>query len=58
MTFRAPVRDITHALVDLAGVGALMGSEHFPDFDADTLQAVLEGGASLADDVIDRKSVV
>jgi 3-(methylthio)propanoyl-CoA dehydrogenase len=52
MTFRAPVRDITHALVDLAGVGALMGSEHFPDFDADTLQAVLEGGASLADDVI------
>ena len=52
MTFRAPVDDLAFCLTEVAGAGALMGEGGFPEFDADILAAVLEAGASLADEVL------
>jgi alkylation response protein AidB-like acyl-CoA dehydrogenase len=52
MSFRAPTRDIIFSLTGAAGFSALSGVKAFADVDLDTVQAVLEGAASLADDVL------
>jgi len=49
MTFKAPVRDLRFAL-ESAGFGAL--AKHFPEVDAETVTAVLEGAGALAADVL------
>jgi alkylation response protein AidB-like acyl-CoA dehydrogenase len=49
VSYRAPVRDIRHAL-ELAGFSSL--SPQFPDCDAETLTAVLEAGSIFARDVL------
>ena len=47
MSFRAPVRDLGFTLMEVAGLGRL------PDApDADTVEAVLQGAADLADNVL------
>jgi alkylation response protein AidB-like acyl-CoA dehydrogenase len=51
MTWRAPVSELTFALNDIVGVQVLEGTDAFPDFDADTLAAVLEAGGKLAEDI-------
>ena len=48
MTYTPPIRDLTFALIDVAGAGALRAS--FAQFDADTISAVLETAGSLAAD--------
>lgn len=50
MTYAAPMKDIRFALEHCAGFGRL--SEGFPDLDGGVLEAVLEGGAALAGDVL------
>jgi len=50
MTYRAPVRDIAFSLRHAAGFDRL--SDAFPDADADTVQAVLEGASALAGDIL------
>jgi alkylation response protein AidB-like acyl-CoA dehydrogenase len=52
MTFRAPVEDLAFSLVAVAGADRLMGEGGFPEFDADTMRAVLEAGGQFADDVL------
>jgi alkylation response protein AidB-like acyl-CoA dehydrogenase len=52
MTFRAPVDDLAFSLLAVAGADRLMGEGGFPEFDADTLRAVLEAGGLLADQVL------
>ncbi|MGA2951236.1 MAG: acyl-CoA dehydrogenase [Caulobacteraceae bacterium] len=49
MTFKAPVRDLRFAL-ESAGFGTL--AKHFPEVDAETVTAVLEGAGALAADVL------
>ena len=48
--FLAPVKDLAFAL-EVVGLPAL-AADHFPDADADTVTAVLEGAAQIADDVL------
>ena len=48
--FKAPVRDLQHAL-DVVGLPALAATA-FPEADADTVTAVLEGAAQVADEVL------
>lgn len=50
MTYAAPMKDMRFALDHCAGFWRL--SEGFPDLDAGVLEAVLEGGAALAGDVL------
>ena len=50
MTFRAPVRDIAFSLRHAAGFDRL--SAAFPEVDADTVEAVLEGAGALAGDIL------
>jgi len=50
MTYRAPVRDIAFSLRHAAGFDRL--SDAFPDADADTVQAVLEGASALAGNIL------
>ena len=52
MTFRAPVDELAFSLIEVASAGALMGDGGFPDFDAELMRAVLEAGASLAEEVL------
>jgi alkylation response protein AidB-like acyl-CoA dehydrogenase len=52
MTFRAPIRELAFSLTAVAGADGLMGEGGFPDFDPETLQAVLEAGAGLAEEVL------
>ena len=48
--FKAPVRDLQYAL-DVVGLPALAAGA-FPEADADTVTAVLEGAAQVADEVL------
>src|SRR4051812_49853208 len=50
MTFRAPVRDLAFAL-SAVGHDALI-ARAYPDLDADTVAAVLEGAGTFATDVL------
>ncbi len=50
MTYKAPVRDLTFALDEVADFGRL--SAAFPAADAETVAAVLEGAGQLASDVL------
>ncbi len=50
MTYAAPMKDIRFALEHAAGLWRL--KEGFPDLDGGVLEAVLEGGAALAGDVL------
>ena len=52
MTFQAPVRDLLFALTEMAGVERLMDIEAFAGLDRETMSAVLEAAAALADDVL------
>jgi alkylation response protein AidB-like acyl-CoA dehydrogenase len=52
MSFTAPVADIAFALQAMAGVDRLMGEGGFPDLDAETVEAVLQGAGDLADGVL------
>jgi len=52
MTYRAPTRDLTFALTEIAGVGRLMGRAPFESFDLETLQAVLDGAGRFAEGVL------
>ena len=52
MSFRAPTRDIMFSLTAAAGFAALAGTEAFADVDLETVDAVLQGGAALADNVL------
>src|SRR5579864_449001 len=50
MTYKAPVRDLAFALAEAADYGRLAGA--FPDADAETVTAVLEGAGQFAGDVL------
>jgi alkylation response protein AidB-like acyl-CoA dehydrogenase len=50
MTFRPPVRDLTFAFSQVAGLDQL--ASLFPEFDLETLEAVLEAAADLAAGVL------
>src|ERR1700744_6354716 len=52
MTFSAPVRDLAFALTEVVGTDRLSGSGAFADHDQETIKAVLEAAASLADEVL------
>jgi len=52
MTFRAPVRDLGFSLIEHAEAGRLMEGGAFPDFDHETLQAVLAAAGQFADEVL------
>src|SRR5580700_3848676 len=52
MAFRPPVRDLLFTLNDVLGVGRLVGSSTFPEFDGDLAAAVLETAGALAGDVL------
>ena len=49
MSFRAPVRDLAFSLVEAAGVERLIGA--FPDFDLETMEAVLTAAGQFAEEV-------
>lgn len=50
MSFRAPVRDLAFSLVEAAGVERLIGA--FPDFDLETMEAVLSAAGQFAEEVL------
>ncbi|MBX7250109.1 MAG: acyl-CoA dehydrogenase [Caulobacteraceae bacterium] len=50
MTFRAPVRDLAFSLTEAAGVERLVGA--YPDFDLETMHAVLGAAGQFADEVL------
>ena len=50
MSFRAPIRDMAFSLVEAAGVERLIGA--FPDFDLETMDAVLAAAGQFADEVL------
>ena len=52
MTFQAPVRDLLFALTQVVGIERLTATEAFADLDQDTVAAVLEAAAAVADDVL------
>ena len=52
MSFRAPTRDILFCLTEAAGFGALTKTAAFADVDLETVEAVLQGAAAMADDVL------
>ncbi len=52
MSFRAPTRDILFSLIEAAGFERLLALAPFSDIDVETVEAVLEGAAALADDVL------
>jgi hypothetical protein len=52
MTFSAPVRDLAFALTEIVGIDRLAGTAAFADLDRETMKAVLEAAASLADEVL------
>jgi alkylation response protein AidB-like acyl-CoA dehydrogenase len=52
MTFRAPIRDLAFSLRHAAGFDALTATAAFAEVDQETVDAVLEGAAALADGVL------
>jgi alkylation response protein AidB-like acyl-CoA dehydrogenase len=52
MSFRSPVRDILFTLTEAAGLERLIATGAYPDLDAETAAAVLEGAGQLADQVL------
>jgi len=52
MTFTAPIRDLTFALSEIAGVKRLQEIGAYPDFDGETMSAVLEAAGTFAADVL------
>jgi len=52
MTFRAPVRDIAFSLTEVAQAGRLAETGAFPDFDPETMEAVLAAAGQFADEVL------
>jgi alkylation response protein AidB-like acyl-CoA dehydrogenase len=52
MTFRAPTRDILFSLTEAAGFDALPNTAAFAEVDLETVEAVLEGAASLTNEVL------
>jgi alkylation response protein AidB-like acyl-CoA dehydrogenase len=50
MTYKAPVRDLAFALEEAAGYSRLAGA--FPEADAETVAAVLDGAGQFAGDVL------
>jgi alkylation response protein AidB-like acyl-CoA dehydrogenase len=52
MTFRAPIRDLAFSLRHAAGFDVLTATAAFAEVDQETVDAVLEGAAALADGVL------
>jgi alkylation response protein AidB-like acyl-CoA dehydrogenase len=52
MTFNAPVRDLLFTLTEIVGIEQLFPLSAFEGLDLETVNAVLEGGAALADGVL------
>jgi alkylation response protein AidB-like acyl-CoA dehydrogenase len=52
MTYRAPVRDLTFALSEVAGFGRVTALEHFSAADEATVAAVLDGAGRFAEGVL------
>jgi alkylation response protein AidB-like acyl-CoA dehydrogenase len=52
MSYRAPVRDLSFALTEIAGVDRLFQTEAFAGLDLATVQAVLEGAGDFAENVL------
>jgi alkylation response protein AidB-like acyl-CoA dehydrogenase len=52
MSYRAPVRDLMFALTEIVDAGQLAGGAAYPDFDPETMSAVLEAAGALANDVL------
>jgi len=52
MSFRAPTRDILFSLTAAAGFEGLLDLPTFADTDLETVEAVLQGAAAMADDVL------
>jgi len=52
MSFRAPLRDISHTLLNVAGLDALLGKGAFEAVDRETVEAVLSGAAQFAQGVL------
>ncbi len=52
MTYKAPLRDLTFTLAQVADIDQLAGGGAFPDFDRDTMSAVLDAAGALAGDVL------
>jgi len=52
MTFRAPVQDLLFSLKSVVGLDRLRATEAFAELDDDTVAAILEAAADLADNVL------
>jgi alkylation response protein AidB-like acyl-CoA dehydrogenase len=52
MTFRAPTRDILFSLTHAAGFDRLLTSPAYAEVDRETVEAVLDGAAALANEVL------
>jgi alkylation response protein AidB-like acyl-CoA dehydrogenase len=52
MSYRAPVRDLLFALNEIVDISQLAGAAAYPDFDRETMSAVLEAAGELANDVL------
>ncbi len=52
MSYRAPVRDIAHTLLNVAGLDALLGKGAFEGVDRDTVEAILQGAGEFTEGVL------
>ncbi|MGD1935605.1 MAG: acyl-CoA dehydrogenase family protein [Candidatus Phaeomarinobacter sp.] len=52
MTYRPPVRDMSFALNEIAGLKDLCGSKAFPDLEPDLIEQVLEESGRMAGDLL------
>lgn len=52
MSYEPPIRDLIFSLTDVAGVDRLNETGAFPDFDAETMKAILEAAGTFAAEVL------
>ncbi len=52
MTYRAPVRDLAFTLQAVAGIDRVAATRAFPDYDPETLGAVLEAAGQFSEEVL------
>ena len=52
MTYRPPVRDMSFALNEIAGLKDLCGTQAFPDLEPDLIEQVLEESGRMAGDLL------
>ena len=52
MTYRPPVRDMSFALNEIAGLKDLCGSKAFPDLEPDLIEQVLEESGRMAGNLL------